>query len=74
MVSTCTDTSAGSTRKCTEMEWRIYKSVAARKSALTQLIKGTKYNYLVVYLDSRGPAIMVGNAAWVQPGEKYVDR
>jgi hypothetical protein len=56
------------------MEWRIYKSTRARKSALTQLIKGKKYNYLVVYLDSRGPAILVANAAWVQPGTKYVDR
>jgi len=54
--------------------WRIYKTERARKSALSQLLKGVKYNYIVLYTDTRGPAIMVGNAAWVQPGEKYVDR
>lgn len=55
------------------METRVYKSSAARKSALTQLLKHGKFNYIIVYRDTRGPAMQLANAPWVKPGTVYVD-
>jgi hypothetical protein len=55
-----------------KMEWRIYKSAKARRSAFTQILKHGKFNYIVFYRDTRGPALNLANAAWLQPGTKYV--
>jgi hypothetical protein len=54
------------------MEFRIYKSAKARRSAFTQILKHNKFNYIVFYRDTRGPALNLANAPWVQPGRKYV--
>lgn len=55
-----------------KVEWRIYKSAKARRSAFTQILKHNKFNYIVFYRDTRGPALNLANAPWVQPGRKYV--
>ena len=53
-------------------EWRIYKNAQARRSAFTQILKHGKYNYIVFYRDTQGPALNIGNVPWVAPGNKYV--
>jgi hypothetical protein len=55
-------------------EWRVYKSERARKSALTQLLRHRKYNYIMAYKDTRGPALNVANVGWMAPGNVWVDR
>lgn len=54
--------------------WRVYKSSAARKSALTQLVQRRDYNYFVCYLDVKGPAIHAAIVPWLAPGNVWVDR
>ncbi len=54
--------------------WRVYKSSAARKSALTQMMRHKKYNYFVCYKDVKGPALQATNVTWLAPGNVWVDR
>jgi hypothetical protein len=54
--------------------WRVYKSNAARKSALTQMLRRRRYNYFVCYKDVKGPAINAANVTWLAPGNVWVDR
>jgi|SoimicMinimDraft_3_1059731.scaffolds.fasta_scaffold1277515_1 hypothetical protein len=54
--------------------WRVYKSEAARKSALTQMVnKGWKYNYFVLYTDVKGPAINAARVTWLNEGRVHID-
>jgi len=55
-------------------QWRVYKSQAARASALTQMLRHGKYNYIVLYTDTRGPAINCANVPWVGRGKVHIDR
>jgi hypothetical protein len=54
--------------------WRVYKTLAARQSAYTQLRNRGKYNYFVFYGDVRGPALQAAHAEWAKGGSVYVNR
>lgn len=54
-------------------EWRIYKTEAARKSALAQILAHGEFNYIVVYKDAAGPALNLANVAWLGPNQIYLD-